>query len=670
MKLVLGKKKITVAAPIFFIAMFLLASFSRAQEEFPEGSLWRAQGDSRMYVISNDRKRHILNGTILNSYGWNISDIKETDPDVLFGIPDVRAVKTADSSSVYDIVSGKRVLLRSEEEFLAEGFTWDEVAIVNQVELESYPLEEAPPIPISPGPFVSASPHPSILPILPVESLLLKKITQALSLLRAASPVYPQELRRAVSTRSLSRGASGEDVLAVQEKLKELGFFPASVEANGSFGPTTEQSVKKFQRAMGITQNGIVGPATRGALEKKGLALAQGTVLRKSWKDTVPRDREVLLASWHEASDQTQLIRATLVSQRVKVGKAYRTVMKVVSREPGFTVHYKSGNGVNTHYAITKPEGWQVLANRFPIFDQAPGKIGTFPPEEVVYVPYNDDLKTPEIVEAGRTYLNETVDAALAALRQKGVQSVSGRGLVSDLTDPDELKNVAIIEHVDHAEFRRVEDKHGVVNKVFTILAVNREQAFRFSGSSKGALGLAQFIRNTYKLIRKQYPNAALIENFEAGMADHVNAFQAMALYHDVSGATLEGLVRERIASQSADLAWALAEVRAAAYNGGAGRVKKAVKALGPQWSQGKEEARSELKTGIASLQKQAKEVATAIQKAVGDVKKELSSQKKELDAQVKLKQKALASISSIVLRAETVGYLEKFRVVRQILRQ
>ena len=646
----------------FFVALALLwvATHVHAQEEFPEGSLWRAKDDARIYVISQGRKRHIPNEAVFVSYGWKWRDVRLADSETLFAIPDTRAIKTAASPAVYDIISGKRILFRSADDFESDGFSWDEVAVVNQTELESYPSEETEsivPVSATPTPFGALSSTPSAL---------WKKIAQARELLLQALPLYPQE-KRIASFGSLSRGDNGSDVQQLQLKLKELRFFPASVEANGNFGPATERAVQAFQKARNISAIGVVGPQTQSALAAHGLVFASGGVAVRSWRAAVPSQRDVLVAAWNEKTDDVRLVHIAVGTKRMRVGGRNVIVPAVHSKTPGFAVRYASGNGINTNYDITDPPGYVALANRFPIFDASSG-LATWPPSENVYVPYRDTLRTPEIVEAGRQYLSEAVALALEQLRRKGVASASGNGLVADLANPDEMKNIAIIEHIDHSEFRRADDKHGVVNKVFTVLGTNREMAYRFSGSSAGALGLAQFIKSTYAIIHRDYPKAQLIPNFQEGMANHVNAFQAMALYMDVSGATLESYARERIASNPDDLAFALAEMRAAAYNGGAGRVKKTVQLLGPQWSLSRQAAENMIRGNIASVKQQMGAISDLLKKAAGSAAQTLTAEKKTLDAQLKQYQKQLASVSATVLRSETVGYLEKFRVVREIL--
>ena len=62
----------------------------------------------------------------------------------------------------------------------------------------------------------------------------------------------------------LQVGSAGPDVLALQQALQSLGFFPISsvIAPTGYFGGLTLQAVKTFQAAFGITQTGVVGPLT------------------------------------------------------------------------------------------------------------------------------------------------------------------------------------------------------------------------------------------------------------------------------------------------------------------------------------------------------------------------------------------------------------------------
>lgn len=65
-------------------------------------------------------------------------------------------------------------------------------------------------------------------------------------------------------TRTLRKGYTGADVIAVQQKLKELGFYSGSVD--GVYGTGSIAAVKKFQQQNGLTADGLVGSRTNTAL--------------------------------------------------------------------------------------------------------------------------------------------------------------------------------------------------------------------------------------------------------------------------------------------------------------------------------------------------------------------------------------------------------------------
>lgn len=59
---------------------------------------------------------------------------------------------------------------------------------------------------------------------------------------------------------------SGDDVLALQQRLLGLGFQAGR--ADGLFGPRTEGAVRDFQRNIGVPPDGTCGPATLKALSR------------------------------------------------------------------------------------------------------------------------------------------------------------------------------------------------------------------------------------------------------------------------------------------------------------------------------------------------------------------------------------------------------------------
>ncbi len=56
-------------------------------------------------------------------------------------------------------------------------------------------------------------------------------------------------------------GSRGEEVAALQTRLKESGYFTGPV--TGYYGPLTKAAVRKFQKAHGVAATGFFGPLTR-----------------------------------------------------------------------------------------------------------------------------------------------------------------------------------------------------------------------------------------------------------------------------------------------------------------------------------------------------------------------------------------------------------------------
>lgn len=63
---------------------------------------------------------------------------------------------------------------------------------------------------------------------------------------------------------ALRRGATGDDVRAVQKRLKQWGYYDGAVD--GIFGYATERAVRWFQQKNGLTVDGVVGEKTAAAM--------------------------------------------------------------------------------------------------------------------------------------------------------------------------------------------------------------------------------------------------------------------------------------------------------------------------------------------------------------------------------------------------------------------
>ena len=95
------------------------------------------------------------------------------------------------------------------------------------------------------------------------------------TVVRTTTVTTPSNSKTTTSGKFLSRGAEGKEVRLLQQQLKIAGYYYGN--ANGIFGPITEEAVKKFQSAYNLGVDGIVGPATRSKLPPVGVGFGEDT---------------------------------------------------------------------------------------------------------------------------------------------------------------------------------------------------------------------------------------------------------------------------------------------------------------------------------------------------------------------------------------------------------
>jgi peptidoglycan hydrolase-like protein with peptidoglycan-binding domain len=76
--------------------------------------------------------------------------------------------------------------------------------------------------------------------------------------------------RPRLGSRPLQRGRRGWDVAGLQFLLNQRGFGPGGFD--GGFGPRTSSAVRRFQRAAGLSVDGVAGPSTLRALRRRTLS--------------------------------------------------------------------------------------------------------------------------------------------------------------------------------------------------------------------------------------------------------------------------------------------------------------------------------------------------------------------------------------------------------------
>ncbi len=201
-----------------------------------EKALIKYPNDPDVYLIENGAKRLILSVVDLLNLGFLLQDIIIISPVSTFpngpvliapllarDLKNGSLIKYPFNPKMYVLENGQKRLISSPQDFLQLGFAWGDVLTLPTS--QSFPDGAR------------------------------KEVVQKME-----TPY--------VFTKNISIGSNGPDVLALQEKLQSLGFFPSNIVPNGNYGPVTVASVKAFQSANDLDPVGQVGPLTKIVLNK------------------------------------------------------------------------------------------------------------------------------------------------------------------------------------------------------------------------------------------------------------------------------------------------------------------------------------------------------------------------------------------------------------------
>ena len=188
---------------------------------------------------------------------------------------------------------------------------------------------------------------------------------------------------------------------------------------------------------------------------------------------------------------------------------------------------------------------------------------------DILHTPYDDALRTPEMVGRGIAYLQGVVGRARDRLRKAGVRSRAFPALlVTDVAQlrPEFIMRRAPNEHMEETEFAL--DPARTSDRIHVIIAANGPTTSNYTCSPARACGLWQFTEPTYREMRRSYPSANLLSDFTEGARDHVNVAAAAILLDDFNLARLVEAFGSGIANDPR-----LEEYLTAAYNTGGTRV-------------------------------------------------------------------------------------------------
>jgi len=282
-------------------------------------------------------------------------------------------------------------------------------------------------------------------------------------------------------------------------------------------------------------------PAKKTAAKRKGPAPSLAIVIRapNDAPDFDYRDRiaeaQALVARQPVLKDDIQVDRNGKLSHFVwtlavgqKTGPLTLVRMDETGKnDQGFTVTWPVDNFLNTKFHVEKPDGYIVFAQRRPVH----AKEGY---EEAVYTAYAPELDTKKMRDAGMDYLRHLQRLAYNKIEDHDVRSRVAPGeTVADKIPTSMVLRLMITEHVDplHMKFVGIEQ---CIHEVLITVAANQSHAYAYAKSSAGALGLPQFMEESYQMVRDNYPKALLEPNFQLGMTDLRNAVLASVLLLDL----------------------------------------------------------------------------------------------------------------------------------------
>ena len=104
--------------------------------------------------------------------------------------------------------------------------------------------------------------------------------TSTLNAIAAAVEKAGGSLSSSSGASGMKLGSTGSDVRALQENLTTLGYYYGDI--TGHYGTMTQAAVQKFQKARGLTQDGVAGSKTveaiASAIKSSGGSVADSTV--------------------------------------------------------------------------------------------------------------------------------------------------------------------------------------------------------------------------------------------------------------------------------------------------------------------------------------------------------------------------------------------------------
>lgn len=124
----------------YFRVIGTASPYEATSNRFPDGTLIQAEGDSKVYVMSKNKKRWIRNEQVFRSYGFSFANIFVLPKRAVDVIPSEALVRVGGTSAVYALnVAGFKRRIASPEIMTSYGWSGADVIDINQTEFDSIP---------------------------------------------------------------------------------------------------------------------------------------------------------------------------------------------------------------------------------------------------------------------------------------------------------------------------------------------------------------------------------------------------------------------------------------------------------------------------------------------------------------------------------------------------
>ena len=109
---------------------------------YPDDELIKASDNPAVYLICAGMKRHIPSPEVFESYGFDWNNISVVSSDELVDYADVNLIRAAGDTRVYRLAGNKRHWIPTLAVFNKHGYKWDNVIIVNLTERDALSEDE------------------------------------------------------------------------------------------------------------------------------------------------------------------------------------------------------------------------------------------------------------------------------------------------------------------------------------------------------------------------------------------------------------------------------------------------------------------------------------------------------------------------------------------------